>query len=177
MLRNYVDSIRADVGEEVDVGPDVAQVILQAGTGGAEADEDEAAIVADAWHANQAHLALIEVVLVAVLIGAAGQVAGVVVGPAVVAAAEVVGVAVLRLANGGAAVATAVVHDVDLVVVRVAADDHRLPADEDRLVVATLGHFRLVRYVDPAGLKDALHLLIEDERVGKDALVNYEVSG
>ncbi len=96
------------------------------------------------------------------------QPAVVVEGPGVVGAAEeLAAVAVAVAHHHVAAMRAAVIEHVDAAV-RAAHHQHRLAADLHLGVVAGLRHLRLVAAIDPDALVDALHLELEDIRVGVD---------
>ena len=94
-----------------------------------------------------------------------------VIGPAVIAAGELRRVALLGRHHHGAAVGALVVHHVQRAVV-VAHHHHRLAADLGREIVAGIFHLALVADIDPGRAEQALHLQLEDRRIGVDLPVH-----
>jgi hypothetical protein len=97
----------------------------------------------------------------------ADQPAAVGVGPAVVGAAEEPAVAELMLAHRRTAVTAAVEQRSDAAVAQPRQDD-RVLADIGRLVVARLADLAGVPEIDPGAPEYALHLEVEDRRIGID---------
>jgi len=116
----------------------------------------------------QTESALVEVALVALEKGHPGQLAGSTVSPTVIATAKLRGATGVDGTHFTTAVATNVEPHAHPAILT--------PADDDRVLshlagheIATLGDLRLVRHVEPAAGKDALHLQAVELRVAKDA--------
>src|SRR5215467_5715765 len=92
---------------------------------GRQARPDEAAVEADSWHREEAHLLTLEARVVSGRVGHADQPSVGRVRPAVVGAPEMADVPALALAQSGPTVTTSVEEHMDLAVL-VARDDHRL---------------------------------------------------
>jgi hypothetical protein len=85
----------------------------------------------------------------------------------VIPAAKITGIATLFLANGGAAMHTAVHQHVNAAVL-VARHNRRLGADSDGLVIAGSGDFAFMADEDPGAFEDSLHFGFEDFSFGID---------
>ena len=136
-------------------------MLFERGAGRAQAREDQAAIDADAWNLRQRELFFPKRRIVTARIRDAHQIAAIIIRPAVIGAAEGMRVAAFALANGVAAMPTAIQQQMNLPV-RAARDDHRLQSDRARHVIAGLGNFARVRDVDPLAMPNLRDFVVKD---------------
>ncbi len=169
-------ALRRAVAHVVEGNPRFTQELLQRRPVLGQAREHEAAVP---LHAGRRLDVAVRVVAAPARAGVArlhhrdvAQAAIVVEGPGVVGATkELAGVAEAVPTYHRAAVRAAVVEHPHRTV-GAAHHHHRLPADLHGVVVARLGYLRLVSAVDPHALVDALHLQLEDVRIGVDLLAH-----
>jgi hypothetical protein len=138
-----------------------------------QAAEDEAAVALHAGNTGQAVVLLVEAVRVAgaLLLEDHHRVTAGVEHPAVEGATEIGAVAAHLAHQRGAAVAAGVDEGIDLAF-RAAHQDDRLAAHEQAHVVVGIRNLALVGEVNPVAFPDALHLELEDFRVGEDGAVD-----
>ena len=135
-----------------------------------ERGEDEATVARHVRRGDKAELFAVEVVGLAVALahGHRMQAAIGVEGPAVIGAAKALaGIALLHVANDGAAMAAAVVQHAHLAIGMAHADD-RLAPNESGEEVPRLRDLAIVADIDPGPLEDALHLQLEHLGVDED---------
>src|SRR6266700_298247 len=152
----------------------VAEICREVRTLLGKAGKDKATIILDPRHMHhrQTRIGRVEPgPLVAVLERNRMQRAVGLIGPAVVAAAEELDVALAVADHLGAAMAAAIVEDVDGAVA-VPAHHHRLPAERRRDVIARTCHLAVVADIDPGPTENPFHLELEELGVDVDIAVD-----
>ena len=164
-------AFRRPIDEIVDVRLDRPDMVLEARTVGGKAREHEAAVFAGARRAAETEVLLAEVGSAALRDGDAGERAVGIEGPAVIEAGHPRRVAAALVDDLGAAMGAAVEEHVDRAV-PMAGHHHRLPSELGGEVIAGIGNLAHVPDEQPSPPEDALHLELEDVRVGVDPLVD-----
>ena len=164
-------AVRRAVDEVVDVAFHRADVVLEARSGRREAREHEAAVFADARHARQAELLLLEIGRAAFRHRHADERAVGVERPAVIEAGEPRGMAAALVRDLGAAVGAAVEQHAHAAVV-VARHDHGLAAEIGGDEVARVRHLAGVADEQPGAAEDPFHLQFEQVGIGIDPPVH-----